>query len=188
MKNNNKEVYKTIKGYEYYEVSNKGNVRSIDRTLTRADGRERFYPGQEMKLQYDSISGRPMVRLYNSELKKAKTFKVHRLVALTFLGERPEGMDIRHLDGVVTNNNVENLCYGTKSSNQIDIMKHTKRCAAGKLTVEDVVEIRRAYKEKEMKQYELAEVFGITQGTVSEIVNRKTFKFINDDGTIDAIA
>lgn len=180
--------WKSIKGYEDYEVSNTGLVRSLDRTLTRSDGQERFYAGQMLKLQYDSRSGRPMVRLYSRELKKAKTLKVHRLVALTFLGDRPEGMDIRHLDGVVTNNNVENLCYGTKSSNQIDIMKHTKRCAAGKLTVDDVVEIRRAYKEKEMTQYELAEMFGITQGTVSEIVNRKTFKFINEDGSIDATA
>lgn len=185
-----KETYKAIPGFEgLYEVSTEGNVRSLDRTLTRTDGQKRFVEGKQLKLQYDSRSGRPMVRLYNSKTKKAKTYKVHRLVALTFIGERPDGCHICHNDGDVKNNKLTNLRYDTKSSNQIDIMKHTKRCAAGKLTVEDVVEIRRAYKEKEMNQYQLAEMFGITQGTVSEIVNRKTFKFINEDGTInDAIA
>lgn len=181
--------WKKVEGYESYEVSNTGLVRSVDREIKRTDGQIRFVEGKELTIQHDSRSGRPMVRLYHAETRKGRTFKVHRLVALTFLGERPEGTETCHLDGDVTNNNIENLQYKSKSSNQIDIMKHTKHCAAGKLTVEDVVEIRRAYKEKEMNQYQLAEVFGITQGTVSEIVNRKTFKFINDDGTInDAIA
>ena len=183
------EKWRQIKGYESYEVSNTGLVRSVDREIKRTDGQIRFVEGKELTIQHDSRSGRPMVRLYHAETRKGKTFKVHRLVALMFLGPRPEGTETCHLDGDVTNNNDWNLQYKSKSSNQIDIMKHTKQCAAGKLTVEDVVEIRRAYKEKEMNQYELAEKFGISQASVSEIVNRKTFKFINEDGTInDAIA
>lgn len=185
---NTVEIWKDIKGHPGYQVSSHGRVKSLDRESTRSDGQKRFYKGQMLTTQYDSRSGRPMVRLYNPKTKKGLTIKIHRLVALTFLGERPEGMEICHRDSDVTNNNVENLRYGSKSSNQIDIMKHTGRCAAGKLTVEQVLEIRRAYKEKELNQYQLAEKFGIKQGTVSEIVNRRTFAWLNEDGSIDDIA
>ncbi|WP_440868115.1 NUMOD4 domain-containing protein [Staphylococcus shinii] len=181
--------WKKVEGYESYEVSNTGLVRSVDREIKRTDGQIRFVEGKDLTIQYDSRSGRPMVRLYHAETRKGRTFKVHRLVALMFIGERPEGTETCHLDGDVTNNNIENLQYKSKSSNQIDIMKHSGKCAAGKLSVEQVVEIRRAYKEKEMNQYELAEVFEIAQGTVSSIINGRSFSWLNDDGTInDTIA
>ena len=42
-----KEVWKEIKNYEgYYEVSNFGRFRSMDRVLTYSDGRTRFYKGK----------------------------------------------------------------------------------------------------------------------------------------------
>ena len=40
-----------------------------------------------------------------------KTEKVHRLVALNFIGERPDGLQIDHIDRDKTNNKVDNLRY-----------------------------------------------------------------------------
>lgn len=182
------QTWKAIKGYEgTYEVSDLGNVRSLDRTIIKSNGTKVFLNGQLLTLQYDSKNGRPMVRLYDSKTKKGKTIKTHVLVALTFLsnGERPEGMDICHNNGDVTDNRVENLRFDSRSNNQIDILKHTNKCAAGKLSIEQVVEIRRAYKEKEINQHQLAKKFKVSQGNISEIVNRKLFDYINDDGSID---
>lgn len=51
-------------------------------------------------------------------------FKVHKLVALTFIGPRPEGMQVRHLDGNKLNNSVDNLAYGTASENVLDQVEH----------------------------------------------------------------
>lgn len=48
----------------------------------------------------------------------------HYLVLLAFVGDRPEGMDIRHLDGDPENNKVENLMYGTRSENTFDAVRH----------------------------------------------------------------
>ena len=179
-----KENFKAIKGYENYEVSDLGNVRSVDRMIKRTDGQERFIEGKPLKTQYDAASGRPIIRLYDSKTKKGRTFKISRLVMLTFVGERPDGMEICHSNGDHTDDRLVNLRYGSRSDNQIDILKHSNKCAAGKLSIEQVIEIRRAYKEKEMNQYELAKKFKVSQGNISEIVNRKLFSFVNDDGTL----
>ena len=49
---------------------------------------------------------------------------VHKLVMLAFEGPRPEGMEVRHLDGNKLNNAYSNLKYGTKSENQFDSITH----------------------------------------------------------------
>lgn len=56
---------------------------------------------------------------------KYTTKWVHSLVALAFLGERPEGMKhIRHLDGDSLNNCANNLIYSTASENFYDRRRH----------------------------------------------------------------
>lgn len=76
---------------------------------------------KQLKPQAD-VAGRLKVRCYTGS--KQVNRKVASLVMLAFVGERPEGMDIRHLDGVVTNNNLSNLCYGTRSENILDCVRH----------------------------------------------------------------
>ena len=66
-----------------------------------------------------------------------KNAKVHHLVAEAFLGPRPEGLDIRHLDGDPLNNRADNLAYGTRSENIQDTVRHgthsyAKRTRCGK--------------------------------------------------------
>ena len=48
---------------------------------------------------------------------EGKTRTVHSLVAETFLGERPEGYDIDHINGDKTDNKAENLRYVTHTEN-----------------------------------------------------------------------
>lgn len=55
---------------------------------------------------------------------KAYSRPVHALVALAFLGPRPDGEEIRHLDGDPSNNCVENLRYGTHAENVRDKIMH----------------------------------------------------------------
>lgn len=50
--------------------------------------------------------------------------RVHVLVAEAFLGPRPEGQHVRHLDGNPRNNAVVNLAYGTAAENQQDAIAH----------------------------------------------------------------
>lgn len=100
-----------------YEVSNTGRVRSLDR-LT-ADGRN--IRGRILK-HGKLPTGHEYVNLCKQG--KCVTTYVHRLVAKTFIGEPPEGTECCHNDGDPSNNNVENLRWGTPLENVADRQKH----------------------------------------------------------------
>ena len=118
---NIKEVWKDIKRYEgYYQISNKGNVRSVEREVIYSNGRHYIYPSKIIKTFQDK-KGYILVTL--SKSNKLKTMKVHRLVAEAFIENLYNLPQVNHKDEDKTNNKVENLewCdskynnnYGTK--------------------------------------------------------------------------
>lgn len=59
--------------------------------------------------------------------RRVKSVTVHSVVALAWLGERPDGYDVHHRDGDKTNNAVENLAYVTRSTNVIEQKKMEAR-------------------------------------------------------------
>ena len=109
------EVWKDIVGYKgAYMVSNKGRVYSLSRYRDNGgDGVARFYHGRLLKGEY--CRGYHCVTLLKNA--KHKLFKVHRLVAMAFI-PNPENKEmIDHINGVKTNNNVENLRWATGKEN-----------------------------------------------------------------------
>lgn len=106
---NGKEVWKPVVGYEgLYEVSNTGKVRSL------YDARWDKYRVKELK-PLNNSRGYLMVFLYKDGERKMHT--VHKLVMAAFVGPRPEGYDINHIDEDKTNNRVDNLEYCTHREN-----------------------------------------------------------------------
>jgi hypothetical protein len=100
-------------GYERrYQVSDDGRVRSLPRPGVA---------GGELKL-YKTPGRYPTVNL--SRDGSSRTEEVHRLVARAFLGEPPEGHEVRHLDGNPWNCTLENLAYGTRGENMRDKRRH----------------------------------------------------------------
>ena len=85
-----------------YEVSNIGRVRRIK-------------SGRILK-QAATGGGYLCVTLSNN--KTRPTARVHKLVAEAFLGKRPDGKHINHLDGNKTNNRAANLEWCTPKENQ----------------------------------------------------------------------
>lgn len=55
---------------------------------------------------------------------KSRPIGVHQLVADAYHGKCPHGMQVRHLDGNPSNNNLHNLCYGTALQNAHDRLAH----------------------------------------------------------------
>ena len=108
------EIWKDIPGYEgYYQASNKGNIRSLDRLVEDNGG---FYKkkGRVLK-KHLAKSGYELLIL--SVKGQQKHCKVHRLIALTFL-EKEEGKNfVNHKDGNKSNNNVSNLEWVTPKEN-----------------------------------------------------------------------
>lgn len=115
------EIWKPAVGYEGYEVSDHGQVRSLDRTIYRKDGQTRLCKGRALKPQKHS-DGYLYVCLYR-EAKPRKEY-IHRLVLEAFTGPCPDGMECRHLDGNPENNRVSNLQWGTRSENILDVVRH----------------------------------------------------------------
>ena len=109
------EIWKPISRYEgFYEVSDKGRIRSLDRLVKGRVGNERLFPGKLLKLE-TTYQGYKRVRL--SREGKTKRFTVHSLVAQEFIGDYPEGLVINHIDENKANNRVENLEYVTQKEN-----------------------------------------------------------------------
>lgn len=116
------ETWKPIRGYEgYYEVSDRGRVRSLDRTITNSLGRRQSFRGCMMSFLTSSTG------YFTVGLKRdgsVKRFLVHRLVADAFCGSLRAGDVVRHLDGNKTNNHADNLAWGTVSDNIHDQVRH----------------------------------------------------------------
>lgn len=116
------EIWKPIPNYEgLYEVSNFGNVRSLDRVIVGSDGVPQRFKGQTMPPR--SNGSHFSVKLRSGHQKR-EVWYVHRLVLAAFVGPCPEGMEVRHLDGNPANNSLENLKYGTVSENRFDSVRH----------------------------------------------------------------
>ena len=101
------EEWRPVSGWPY-EVSNQGRVRRSSAQLGRTRVGKVLRPGI-------GSPGYPFVVLCQNG--QTKGFNVHALVAEAFIGPRPEGWVVDHMDRDRTNNNVENLRYLTREEN-----------------------------------------------------------------------
>jgi hypothetical protein len=109
-----KEIWKDIENYEgYYQVSNLGRVRSLDRIISYNTKRY-FKTGRILSVNKNK-NNYYCVYLSVKGIKKMKY--VHRLVAETFI-KKPSGYDnVNHKDFDTYNNNVYNLEWCTQKYN-----------------------------------------------------------------------
>lgn len=116
------EVWKDIAGYEgAYQVSNFGNVRSIDRlvSVTYEGGKEGVKRRRGVKMRPKRIVGGYL--MVSISRKGSDTgLLVHRLVLEAFVGPCPEGMEGCHNDSNPENNFLGNLRWDTSKSNHQD--------------------------------------------------------------------
>ena len=106
------EQWVDIPNYQgYYQISNFGNFARQTKT-------GRVLRKLNAATQYLSIS------LKDIDGTGQKTIYIHTTVAKLFIGDRPDGMVIRHLDGNRFNNKVSNLAYGFPEQNYQDTVRH----------------------------------------------------------------
>lgn len=174
------ETWRPVPGAEgYYSVSNLGRIRS-EPIQTSWVGRQR---GRILKCLRDTKGYLQFCACLPGN--HHKTIKVHRAVAMAFLGPRPTGYQINHKSGDKRDNSVNNLEYVTCREN----IRHcwqtglhgTRHCRGeanwrAKLTAEDVQVIRRLHPDVSMSQ--LAILYGVTKENISSIVRRKTWRHV----------
>lgn len=111
------EKWRPIQGWDGYEVSDQGRVRSFKFCRQRpTEQLPRILNG------YNLPAGYHMVQLKDRG-RSLKTY-THRLVAEAFIGPCPSGYEVAHNNGDPKDNRLENLRYDTPVGNAADKARH----------------------------------------------------------------
>jgi hypothetical protein len=105
-------------GFEDYEVSDRGNVRS----WKTCNGRGRRLSPVPMKAFTTKLCGHQVVSFWKNG--KQSPFYIHRLVWEAFVGPIPDGMSVCHNNGVAGDNKISNLRVDTQAANMRDMHQH----------------------------------------------------------------
>lgn len=153
--------------YPGYVVSDEGEVRGPTGRVLR--------PGPVGKRkEYRQVS-----------CGRRRSVRVHVLVAEAFLGPRPEGHHVAHLNGNAADNRAANLAYKTPKENAADKVIHgTNRTGwvpgekngRAVLTADQVREIRAL--PEGFNRSRVARQYGISRRQMLDIVNGKTWRSI----------
>lgn len=168
-----------IPGFEgIYAVSDLGNVMSMN------------YGNRGFQRLLVPILKRGYPCVWLSKNKSQKIYSVHRLVMLAFIGPCPEKREVNHISGIKTDNKLVNLEYVTHSENHLHAYRigikrpsivinrnppHGENHCCAKLTLEDVVEIKKKVSEG-WSQTELGKLYGVRQTTISRIARGERWK------------
>lgn len=129
--NTPEEIWKAIPGYKnFYEVSDLGRVRRLKKS--------------GFKILSPAIS--PYAVLNLCVEGKYYPVRVHQLVMLAFVGERPANCEINHINGIKTDNRLVNLEYVTHEQNlhhasETGLIRHS----ADDMTIESIRDLYAAH-------------------------------------------
>lgn len=163
------EIFLPIEGFEKkYQISNSGKIRnSKNQILKPCIGN----------------NGYSHVALWKD--KKGNTKDIHSLVASTFISKKFGIQQINHINGIKTDNRVENLEWVSPRSNMEHAIRTGLRRDSGekssnsKLTESQVIEIRRLYFSDEMTAVEIAKKYSINKCYIHLILRNKRWNHIN---------
>jgi hypothetical protein len=100
MKNNTE--WKPVVGYEgLYEVSNKGEIKSV----------------RKQRLMKPILSKRGYLRIELNKSGIGRIYSVHRLVAIAFIDNPLCKKEVNHINGIKHDNNTNNLEWCTRQEN-----------------------------------------------------------------------
>jgi len=161
---------KKIKEYDNYFASRKGEIYS-DKN------------GELFKLKpYLINTGYAIVSIRNDEGQITKT--VHRIIAETFIPNPNNKKQVNHINCDKEDNRVENLEWVTCSENHKHAFNNGIKTQAGinnsrcRLTENEVLEIRNAYRLGCFTQTEIAEAYNVSSVNISAIITRRSWKHI----------
>ncbi len=166
--------WKTIPGFSRYKASTDGEIYTPN---WRGGKTGRLLNPAKDKMGY-------LRTVLVSDLGENCTIKVHRIIASTFLPNPDSKATVNHKNGIKTDNRAENLEWATRSENVAHSFKTGLQSNKGvknpisKLTEEQVIEIRRLFKPREMGRKKLAEIYGVKPTTIKDIIQRRSWNHL----------
>ena len=163
-----------VQDWDRYEVSDHGQVRSVDMVVRAKSGASAKRKGRVLAKVVTS-AGYYAVTLTDGKHKKQ--LLIHRLVAQAFLGPPPHhDAHVLHGDGSRTNNYVGNLRWGTPADNHADTLRHGRRLTGenhprAKLTANCVSHIRSSGEKAGL----LAKQFGVSREHVWAVRSKRVW-------------
>jgi hypothetical protein len=170
-------VWRTAPGWPRYQVSNTGFVRSLDMVVGAKSGATAVRKG--CLLSAALKSGRYLAVTLTHDSGARRQVFVHDLVAAAFLGPKPEGGQVRHLNDRKTDNRALNLEYGTALDNAADRDINGNTCRGERhgcavLTAADVLAIR----SDRRPAAATAKAFGVSEGHIYQVRARKAWSHL----------
>ena len=158
--------WQLIARFPLYEISEAGEVRKV---------------GTMRPLKSFPVKGYLAVSLYG----ESGYFQgvIHRIASQTFLGPRPEGMQVNHKNGNALDNRAENLEYVSPQQNiwhRDNVLKTTargERSGKAVLTTKKVIRIRKLSAQG-LTHRKIAALLGVGKTTVANVVHLRTWHHV----------
>jgi hypothetical protein len=193
------EVWKPIPGFQgKYSVSNLGNIRCENH----------LRPSEFGRIMRPFLTDSGYARINLSGPNGRRHFFVHRLVALAFIGEPPEGHVINHIDHNPLNNRLSNIEYVTQRENihksidagrwdhvdrsrprvsgdahplrrRPELVRRGEKSTSAKLTAEQVKEIRAKHANQHIGARRLAKEYGVSPSAIKFILARRNWAHLD---------
>lgn len=175
-------MWRVVRGFPKYEVSNKGDIRHIEGKVRLAGAIRKGYR-------------RVCIR---DETRKPRNVSIHRAVAEAFVPNPLNKPHVNHIDCNKLNNSADNLEWVTnqenhrhKMENGLNVSPKGEESGASKLTESEVIEIYTLIKDHGLYLREVSSMYGISISTASRISRgelwRDTTAKLRGDGSNESI-
>ena len=159
------ENWKTCSRFPKYKISSDGRLYSVK--------------SDKILKGYKNTNG--YIRYVLRKDKKTYYVYAHQLVARVYVDNPDNKPQVNHKDGNKLNNHYNNLEWCTMSENILHgndsglIDNAGQNNGMSKIKDSDADEIRRLYKTERFRQIDLANKFGVSRTSVSNILNNKSY-------------
>jgi len=169
------EIYKDVVGYEgIYQVSNLGNVRSLDRTI-KCKNSIRTYKGCQLK-KLKHTAG-----YLGVNIRRSKRVLIHRMVAQSFIPNPKNKEFVNHKNGIKADNRVENLEWTTRQENENHAFNTGLKNSTGSHNTMAKLNETKVQKIKELSKSNvkcLSSLYKVHRATIQRIINGKIWQHV----------